>query len=68
MKFNSCSSSRGDYPFTSISFGLGTSRFETMASSICMKVRKFSKRKRESGYHVCVERKNRGQGLWLDAA
>lgn len=40
MKFNSCSSSRGDYPFTSISFGLGTNRFETMASSICMKVRK----------------------------
>lgn len=40
MKFNSVSSSRGDYPFTSISFGLGTSEFETMASSICMKVRK----------------------------
>lgn len=40
MKFNSCSSSRGDYPFTSISFGLGRNRFETMASSICMEVRK----------------------------
>lgn len=40
MKFNSVASSRGDYPFTSISFGLGTGRFETMASSICMKVRK----------------------------
>ena len=40
MKFNSVASSRGDYPFTSISFGLGTSKFETMASSICMKVRK----------------------------
>lgn len=40
MKFNSVASSRGDYPFTSISFGLGTSTFETMASSICMKVRK----------------------------
>ena len=40
MKFNSVASSRGDYPFTSISFGLGTNRFETMASSICMKVRK----------------------------
>lgn len=40
MKFNSVASSRGDYPFTSISFGLGTSIFETMASSICMKVRK----------------------------
>ena len=40
MKFNSVASSRGDYPFTSISFGLGTGRFETMASSICMRVRK----------------------------
>ena len=40
MKFNSVASSRGDYPFTSISFGLGTSKFETMASSVCMKVRK----------------------------
>ena len=40
MKFNSVASSRGDYPFTSISFGLGTSKFETMASSICLKVRK----------------------------
>lgn len=40
MKFNSVASSRGDYPFTSISFGLGTGKFETMAASICMKVRK----------------------------
>ena len=40
MKFNSIASSRGDYPFTSISFGLGTSKFETMASSVCMEVRK----------------------------
>lgn len=40
MKFNSVASSRGDYPFSSISFGLGTSQFETMASSTCMKVRK----------------------------
>lgn len=40
MKFNSVASSRGDYPFTALTFGLGTSKFETMASSICMKVRK----------------------------
>lgn len=40
MKFNSVASSRGDYPFTSISFGLGFSKFETMASSACMRVRK----------------------------
>lgn len=40
MKFNSVASSRGDYPFTSVTFGLGTNRFETMLSSVCMKVRK----------------------------
>ena len=40
MKFNSVASSRGDYPFTSISFGLGADRFESMLSSACMKVRK----------------------------
>ncbi len=40
MKFNSVASSRGDYPFTSITFGLGTNRFETMLSSVCMRVRK----------------------------
>lgn len=40
MKFNSVASSRGDYPFTSISLGLGTGKFETMATSACLKVRK----------------------------
>ena len=40
MKFNSVASSRGDYPFTAVTFGLGTGRFESMASSVCMKVRK----------------------------
>lgn len=40
VKFNSCSSSRGDYPFTSITFGLGTGKWETLFSSVCMKVRK----------------------------
>lgn len=40
MKFNSVATSRGDYPFTSISFGLGKSRFETLISSIFLKVRK----------------------------
>ena len=40
MKFNSVASSRGDYPFTALTFGLGTSKFETMCSSIGMKVRK----------------------------
>lgn len=40
MKFNSVASSRGDYPFTSVTFGLGTGKFESMLSSVCMKVRK----------------------------
>ena len=40
MKFNSVASSRGDYPFTAITFGLGTGKFETMCSSAAMRVRK----------------------------
>ena len=39
MKFNSVASSRGDYPFTALTFGLGTGKWESMASSVCMKVR-----------------------------
>lgn len=39
MKFNSVASSRGDYPFTAITFGLGTGKFETMASSAALRVR-----------------------------
>lgn len=52
MKFNSVASSRGDYPFTSISFGLGTGKFETMASSVCMKVRKNGQGKEEFKHPV----------------
>lgn len=40
MKLNSVGSSRGDYPFTAVSFGLGTQKFETMCSSVAMRVRK----------------------------
>lgn len=40
MKFNSVASSRGDYPFTALTFGIGTGKFETMCSSIALKVRK----------------------------
>lgn len=40
MKLNSVGSSRGDYPFTAVSFGLGTKKFETLCTSIAMKVRK----------------------------
>lgn len=38
-KFNTVGSSRGDYPFIAISFGIGTSRWETMASEMALKVR-----------------------------
>lgn len=38
-KFNTVSSSRGDYPFTSISFGVGTGKFESMVSECALKVR-----------------------------
>ena len=40
MKLNSVGSSRGDYPFTAVSFGLGKNKFETLCTSIAMKVRK----------------------------
>jgi ribonucleoside-triphosphate reductase len=39
-KFNTIGSSRGDYPFIAISFGIGTDEFETMASEVCLEVRK----------------------------
>ncbi len=39
-KFNTIGSSRGDYPFIAISFGIGTSKFETMVSEVCLETRK----------------------------
>lgn len=38
-KFNTVASSRGDYPFITLSFGLSTSTFGKMASKSCLKVR-----------------------------
>lgn len=38
-KFNTVASSRGDYPFITMSIGLGTSEFERMASKTMLKVR-----------------------------
>lgn len=38
-KFNTVGSSRGDYPFIAMSFGVGTSKWETMASEMALKVR-----------------------------
>ena len=40
MKLNSVGSSRGDYPFTAVSFGLGKNKFETLCTSVSLKVRK----------------------------
>lgn len=38
-KFNTVASSRGDYPFTTLSFGLGKNRFEQMISIAILRVR-----------------------------
>lgn len=38
-RFNTVGSSRGDYPFIAVSFGLDNSRFGQMASMTCMNVR-----------------------------
>lgn len=38
-KFNTVGSSRGDYPFIAMSFGIGKSKWETMASESALKVR-----------------------------
>lgn len=38
-RFNTVSSSRGDYPFTSISFGVGTSKWETIVSEVALQTR-----------------------------
>lgn len=38
-KFNTVGSSRGDYPFIAISFGIGTSKWESMASEMALRVR-----------------------------
>lgn len=39
-KFNTVASSRGDYPFTTLTFGIGTKRFEKLASICALNVRK----------------------------
>lgn len=39
MCFNSVGSSRGDYPFIAISFGIGTGKWETMATEVALKTR-----------------------------
>ena len=38
-RFNTVGSSRGDYPFIAVSFGIGTNKFERMATEAILKVR-----------------------------
>ena len=38
-KFNTVASSRGDYPFITVTIGLGRSRFAKLATKSCLKVR-----------------------------
>ncbi len=46
-KFNTVASSRGDYPFITITFGLGTGEFEKMASISALNIRKGGQGKKE---------------------
>lgn len=46
-KFNTVASSRGDYPFITVTTGLGTSRFEKLASMTMLEVRKNGQGKKE---------------------
>lgn len=46
-KFNTVASSRGDYPFITITGGLGTSRFAKMANICMLEVRKGGQGKKE---------------------
>ena len=39
-RFNTVGSSRGDYPFIAVSFGIGRSKWEQMATEVCLEVRK----------------------------
>ncbi|MBP3707144.1 MAG: anaerobic ribonucleoside-triphosphate reductase [Clostridia bacterium] len=52
MKLNSVGSSRGDYPFTAVSFGLGQSQFETLCTSVALKVRKNGQGKKDHEHPV----------------
>lgn len=47
-KFNSVASSRGDYPFITMTMGLGTDKFEKMASLVMLEVRKNGQGKKDN--------------------
>ena len=46
-KFNTVASSRGDYPFITVTAGLGTEKFEKMATKMMLEVRKCGQGKKE---------------------
>lgn len=46
-KFNTVASSRGDYPFITMTTGLGTSKFEKMSTMMMLEVRKNGQGKKE---------------------
>lgn len=46
-KFNTVGSSRGDYPFITITFGLGTDKFEKLASRTILRVHKGGQGKKD---------------------
>ncbi len=47
-KFNTVASSRGDYPFITVSAGLGTSEYEKMATMAMLKIRMGGQGKKEN--------------------
>lgn len=47
-KFNTVASSRGDYPFITVTLGLGTTEFRRMASRIAFEVRKEGEGKKDN--------------------
>ena len=47
-KFNTVASSRGDYPFTTLTFGLARDRFGKMLAKACLKVRGAGEGKKEN--------------------
>lgn len=47
-KFNTVASSRGDYPFITVTMGLGTDEFEKMASRVMLEVRAGGQGKKEN--------------------
>ncbi len=52
-KFNSVSSSRGDYPFITVTIGTGTGRFAKMASKTMLEVRKNGQGKKDTKSLFC---------------